>query len=402
MKRVVSIFILVWFLMCANAGVRTYQFVSASWGSKTLGGTCDQQTDGWTCDKAAYDYAAGYINAAGQPYSAGVGVTTGTSNAGATSILSFTGVTEVAFNYCQNSSKGRGAIYVQVGNNPADSIVITKPASGTGTINRDTTLVLSASYDGQVKFWVRCTENRITIASITITATAAGDSQQTDYVYRRVHSTSELQDGDIVVLACPSQGMLMGYYDETVSRNNIHAKRCTFAQGGEICYANEDAWYSLEVSTLNGQTVYAFRNEAYIDDWYLVATGGNPSNGDNNYLTEWNHCYDEKAYGNYGYWSISFAGDSAIICNQGNSRSRYIQYNPNKANSKPLFGCYPSPYLFGPHIYRLSEEPLLSTPVEEVKIEDIEQSNSSHTKVEKLLHHGRLYLRRNNQIINLY
>ena len=58
------------------AGVTTYTFTSKDWKSKVDATTCDGKTDGWVCDKEAYDYSQGYTDATGRVYSRGVSVKT--------------------------------------------------------------------------------------------------------------------------------------------------------------------------------------------------------------------------------------------------------------------------------------------------------------------------------------
>lgn len=373
------------------AGTRTYTFTSASWGSKTLSGTCDNRTDGWVSDKAGYGYNAGYYNAEDRLYSAGVQVSTSVSPAGATSVLRFESVTAVTFNLCLNSSKGRGVIYVDIDHQPADSLVITKPAtSGSGVYNRDSTIVLSAPASGQVSFRVKCTENSIYIHSITIHASDSDASEQTEMVFRRVGSVNELLDGDTVMIGVPSEKKLMSYFDETFSQNNIRAIGGSFSHDGSICYgalrpySSEDAYYTIH--RVN-DSVFYLQDEEHYEEAYLVASGGQTKNR----LAVWTHLYDEGTYGPYGYWVIRIEGDSAIIRNCGNSLAKYIQYNPNAAVSinKSLFACYPTPYLYTPSIYRLHRESIITSAP---------QTAEQPARASLFIRDGRLYIRHNNQI----
>ena len=111
--------------MSMYAGITTYTFTNKNWGSKVGAEVCDGTTDGWTCDKAGYEYLTGRPDAQGRWYSQGVSVKTGeTNDAGATSVIAFTNVRQLTLNFCQNSSKGKGVFYYQVGSAPYDSLII--------------------------------------------------------------------------------------------------------------------------------------------------------------------------------------------------------------------------------------------------------------------------------------
>ena len=92
------------------AGVTTYTFTSLKWASMVDAAVCDGITDGWISDKDATEYNAGRTAADGRLYSCGVGVKTGTSGAGATSVQTFEEVRRITVNFCQNSSKGKGTL----------------------------------------------------------------------------------------------------------------------------------------------------------------------------------------------------------------------------------------------------------------------------------------------------
>ena len=128
----------------AYAGVTTYTFTSMNWASKVGADVCDGVTDGWVSNLAGSEYMTGRTDAQGRLYSQGVSVKTGTSGAGATSVIAFTNVRQMTLNFCQNSSKGKGVFYYQVGDAPYDSLVITKPeTSGSGVFLRDSVLRLA-------------------------------------------------------------------------------------------------------------------------------------------------------------------------------------------------------------------------------------------------------------------
>ena len=119
MRKGLAIIILALLCNTLLGGVTTYTFTSKDWKSKVDATVCDGKSDGWICDKEAYDYSQGYTDAAGRIYSRGVSVKTGTSGAGATSVVSFENVQMIDINFCQNASKGKGSIFVQVGENEA-------------------------------------------------------------------------------------------------------------------------------------------------------------------------------------------------------------------------------------------------------------------------------------------
>ena len=105
MKRKIGLFFILFVTVYAYAGITTYTFTSASWASKVGSEACDGQTDGWTCDKAGYEYMTGRTDAEGRLYSQGVSVKTKeTNDAGATSVISFTIVRQMTLNFCLNSS----------------------------------------------------------------------------------------------------------------------------------------------------------------------------------------------------------------------------------------------------------------------------------------------------------
>ena len=163
----VGSFVLCTLLLCTlffplhlTAGVTTYTFTSLKWASKVEATPCDGVSDGWISDKDASDYNAGRTYADGSLHMAGVSVKTGTSGAGATSVQSFEEVRQISFNFCQNASKGKGTINVQIGENEPQIITIHKPAvSGTGDLNRDSVIAFDTPQTGKIKFWVNCTEN---------------------------------------------------------------------------------------------------------------------------------------------------------------------------------------------------------------------------------------------------
>ena len=338
MRKQLSLLFAVFFSAYLSAGVTTYTFTSIQWNSQVNATPCDGKSDGWVCDQAASEYMSGRNDAQGRLYSKGVSVKTGTSGAGATSIVTFEQVRRITINFCQNSSKGRGTIYVQIGNNKPDSIVVTKPAtSGSGVYNRDSIIQLTTPLTGKIKFWVTCKENAINIHSITIRSANGGTSPFTMDTYQLVTNINQLQDSDQVIIGVAKENCneIMGYFDENNSSNNIHAIKASYSPDRTQVVPDDRAIYTLRIADLNGQKAYVFQDELRYKEAYLVASGGKTKNR----LALWNKLIDEKTYGNYGYWSIDIhPNGEAVITNKGNSVSKIIQYNA--VNNPTLFGCY--------------------------------------------------------------
>ena len=336
MQKRLLITILLFLPLMLRAGVTTYTFTSIKWASKVGATACDGKTDGWVCDKEASEYNAGRIYADQSLHMAGVSVKTGTSGAGCTSVLSFEDVRQVTVNFCQNASKGRGTIYVQVGQT-TDSIVVTKPASGQGDLNRDSVISFATPVSGKIKLWVTCKENAININTITIRSGAGGSTVFTMDTYQLVTDVEQLEDSDQVIFGVYKEGVnyIMGYYDEMESVNNIHAIKGRYSADRTQVDQDERAIYTLHITDLNGQKAYIFQDELRYEEAYLVASGGSTKNR----LALWTDVVSEKSYGNYGYWTITIEnGGEAVITNLGNSLAKIIQYNAS--NNPTLFACY--------------------------------------------------------------
>ena len=340
MKRTFFILLTLYATMAVYAGITTYTFTSIQWASKVGATTCDGVTDGFVCDKPASEYMTGRTDGQGRLYSQGVSVKTGTSGAGATSVLTFDGVRRVTFNFCQNSSRGKGVIYVQIGENQPDSIVISKPlTSGSGVYMRDSVITYTEPQTGKIRFWIKCTENAININSISIRASTGGSSPFTMDTYQLVTDVAQLEDSDQIIfgVANPAINYIMGYYDENVSVNNIHAIKGKYTTDRTQVEPDDRAIYTLRKTTLNGATAFIFQDEIRYEEAYLVASGGQTKNR----LALWTHVTDEKTYGNYGYWDITIQSNGeAVIKNMGNSLGKYLQYNAS--NNPTLFACYAS------------------------------------------------------------
>ena len=326
-------------LLCNTlfAGITTYTFTSKDWKSKVDATACDGKTDGWVCDKEAYEYSEGYTDAAGRVYSRGVSVKKSTTGAGATSVVEFEDVRMIDINFCQNASKGKGSIFVQVGGNEAYELVINAPQKGQGQYNRDTTLRIATPETGKVRFWVECTENAININTLSIRSSNGGSSPFTTETYQLVTAAEQLQDKDQIIIGVhhPDVTKIMGYFDESVSQNNIHAIAGKYSDDRMQVSPNDEAIYTLHRGELDGNVAYYIEDSIRYGGAYLVASGGKTKNR----LALWDKLYDDKTYGNYGYWDITIANDGeATIKNLGNSVGKYLQYNAS--NNPTLFGCY--------------------------------------------------------------
>ena len=337
MRKGLAIIILALLCNTLLGGVTTYTFTSKDWKSKVDATMCDGKSDGWICDKEAYDYSQGYTDAAGRIYSRGVSVKTGTSGAGATSVVSFENVQMIDINFCQNASKGKGSIFVQVGENEAYELVINRPPKSQGQYNRDTTLQIDIPETGKVRFWVNCTENAININTLSIRSSNGGSSPFTTDTYQLVTALEQLQDNDQIIIGVhhPDVMKIMGYFDESVSQNNIHAIYGKYSDDRMQVSPNDEAIYTLHRTELDNKVVFYIEDSIRYGSAYLVANGGKTKNR----LALWDNLYDENTYGNYGYWDITIANDGeATIRNLGNSVGKYLQYNAS--NNPTLFACY--------------------------------------------------------------
>lgn len=332
-------------LLCTThtfAGITTYTFTDKQWASKQGTVACDGKTDGWISDKDGTEYNSSY--------QIGVKVTAEGTGAGATSVQSFTNVRRLTINYA-TTTKGQGSIRVQIGeNSPIDSLfTLSNP------YNRDLTIVLPGEQTGKITFTVNCTRNSIFLNSISIRSAEGASPEFTQSAFRLVTDVHTLRDSDQVIfgIADGTTPMLMGYYNETVSKNNIHAITGIYSADRNTVNANDNAIYTLrKVADSNGDTAYMFQDEIRYEEAYLVANGGKTKNK----LALWTN-YTSKEYGDYGIWTMSIARDgAATIMSQGTSTGKYIQYN----SADKLFGCYAEPGKFIPVcIYR--EVPAIGT-----------------------------------------
>ncbi len=125
----------------------TYTFTSTSWAATP---------DDWTCDK----------NASATGDSRGISIQAAASGAGATSPVTFTGVSNVTMTLSK-SSKGVGSVDIYVGETKI------------GTQSSFTTTATAYSFDvnnldGSVKFVVNCSTSTLYVKDISITAAGTG------------------------------------------------------------------------------------------------------------------------------------------------------------------------------------------------------------------------------------
>ena len=135
-----------------NAWGQTYTFSSKSWADAT---------NSWTSNKDGYQYNN---NNSG---TSNVQVTSGCSEAGATSKSSFSNITSITVN-AATTSKGVGNITIKVGDGEAQTICsLSKNQTFT-----DYTLNYNSPVNGTVTFVVNCSTNSMYLHSITVTCAA--------------------------------------------------------------------------------------------------------------------------------------------------------------------------------------------------------------------------------------
>lgn len=330
----------------AVAGITTYTFTSAQWTSKQGTTACDGTTDGWRCDKAGESLSTSY--------QFGVKVTAGFSGAGATSVLTFHKVQRLTFNYA-TTTKGVGSLHVQVGENaPIDTLLaIANPN------NTNYTLVLPEEQTGQIQFAVNCSKNSIFLNSITVYSEDGAAPDFTQTTYRLVTDLSQLQDSDQVMIgvADGSTHKVLGYYDESVSKNNIHAITGAYSADGSTIEPNEAAIYTLrKVTDTDGTLCFVLQDELRYEEAYLVANGGKSKNR----LAAWD-AYTSPTYGAFGLWTISvIPSGEATIVNRGTSLANTLLYNA----TDDIFACYAQAAKYTPvALYRATPAPPTDQPV---------------------------------------
>lgn len=331
MKRIIILLLTVVSFCGLQAGITTYTFKAENWTSNPA--------DGWVSDKDGESFES--------TYQKGVKVTANYSGAGATSVNTFTNVRRITLNYA-TTTKGAGSFRIQVGENtPIDTTVTVT------TSNKDMTIVLPASQTGKIKFTVNCSKNSIWLYQVIIRSEDGVSPAFTQDMFKLVTSVGQLQDSDQIIIGVHKEGVnkIMGYFDEDVSQNNIHAINGKYSADRTTVEANDYAIYTLRTAPEKGKSAYYIQDELRYELAYLVASGGQTKNR----LALWTSLVDDKTYGDYGYWNISIAADgAATIQNLGNSLGKYLQYNAT--NNPTLFGCYPTENSQTPvAIYRLTK-----------------------------------------------
>lgn len=319
MKRTLSLMLLLAACSLLHAGMTTYTFTSASWASKNGTVLTDRTTDGWLSDKDAESYSSSY--------QLGAKVTAGYSGAGAHTVRSFSNVRRLTLNYA-TTTRGAGRFHVEVGDWQLDTAVVVS------TINRDLTITLPATKTGTIRVRVDCTTNSLFLYQVSVRSDDGAATPFTQATYRLVTDAAQLQDSDRIILGVPSANAIMGYFDESVSKNNIHAIAGSFTDEGTVVREDDRAVYTLYRAALGTTPCFLIVDCLRYEEAYLVASGGQTKNR----LALWDDP-QSSVYGDYGCWDISVAADGeAAIMSLGTSAGKYLQYNAS--NSPTLFGCY--------------------------------------------------------------
>lgn len=339
----------------------TYTFTSKAWASKVGTVLTDGKTDGWVAVKDAHAYQQGYDTPQGVT-NRGMQVTAKTSGAEALSVVSFNNVRSLRINYCTNNKAGAGTLVFWIGGNDSVVAAVNAPDAD-GNINRDIELRLPEPQSGKIRFKINCTANSLYINSLNIKADNAGPSVGglTRDIFRIVTGVEQLQDGDEVMfgVADPEKDYVMGVFDENISRNNIHALHAVYSSDRSSVNEIAEAVYTLQRRHDGGTGTGYFTFRDYTG-WYAVASGGNPNNGNNNYLTAWDTVYSPN-YGLYGGWDIAIAdGGEATLRSLGRSRSSLLQFNPN--GTTPIFACYNDFSQTAVALYKREKAPDEGTP----------------------------------------
>ncbi len=350
MRKTLLILVLGMSTLLLQATTTTYTFTNAQWGSKVGTITCDNVTDGWKSTDE------------GSTFTTGQGVTIYSSGDGtgeAMSYIQWTNIRKVIVHYCTNSSNGAGTVAITIGDD--DTTMTQSVTKEGGTTIRDMEFPLLTEKSGRVTLSVHCTTNSIHIYGISIKADNCSPAVFTNKTYHLMTNLNEIGDSAWVMfgIADGKTNKVMGYFDESVSKNNIHAISAKYDATREYVNGNEEVTYLIKPAISEGKKQASYT--IYDPYWaaYLVANGGKTKNA----LRVWNKCYDEGTYGDYGYWDIDIAADGkATIMSLGNSLGKYIQYNP----SFDLFGCYPNLQMTDVAIYKQEEEKDLSKVIIQV------------------------------------
>ena len=347
-RKSILLGLMTFFSMSLFATSTTYTFTNQTWSSKVGTISCDGTTDGWTNIMPAKEFWAGQgakVNVKSSDYD---------GEAKTESVISFENVRKVIVHYCTNSKKGAGSISVLID----DTTMTANPTTEGGTTVRDMVFELQKERTGKITLDVKCTTNAIFINGITIKADNGSGEEFSAKVYHLVTDVAQLKDSDIIMIgiADGKTNKVLGYFDESISKNNIHAVSAKYSDNREYVNGIEDVSYVLRTATSEkGQkacyTIYDPFAEAFV-----VASGGKTKNA----LRIWDKAYDPNTYGDYGYWDIQVAanGEATIMC-LGNSLGKYIQYNP----TFNLFGAYQEMKMTPVSIYRQEEAKDLTKPL---------------------------------------
>ena len=360
MKKVILIAAVMLGSVAACAMSTTYQFTSLKWASKVGSVACDGTSDGWKAEANGEGYSAGTVYPSDQMlHNAGIQVTEALSGKKVTSVIDFQNVRKVIVNYYVSSS-GNGDITIAVGDTTMSKTVNKAMKTNQDySLNEDVEFVLHNERSGKVVLSVEnITKSSVYINTITIKADNGSGDVFSTKVYHLVTDKAQLKDSDLIMIgvADGTTNKALGYYDADVSKNNIHAVNAKYDAMREYINSNEEVTYLLNTAVAPKSGTASFTiMDPYVEA-YLVASGGQTKNK----LTIWDKAYDEKSFGEYGYWDIQIAADGkATIKSLGSSLGKYIQYNA----SDVLFGCYAAETMTAVSIYRQEEAKDLTQPM---------------------------------------
>jgi len=348
-------FLILGLLVSALSGFATsttYVFTSAAWKSQVGSIVCDGTTDGWVSIKNGASYDAGRTWADGRLHGAGIKIEKAQTGAGATSVIVFENVRKVIVDFCVTSN-GKGDITVQIGDTTMSQTVNKAMKTDNDySLNEEVTFALKSEKSGKIKLSVEnLTNSSVYIRAITVKADNGSGEVFSNKVYHLVTNVSQLKDSDLIMIgvADKSVNKALGYFDESISKNNIHAVSAKYDSEREYINANEEVTYVLRTAVSEHGKQPSFTIIDPYAEAYLVASGGQTKNA----LRLWDKAYDPKTYGDYGYWDITVSAEGkATIKSLGNSLGKYIQYNP----TFDLFGCYQAETMTAVSIYRQEEQ----------------------------------------------
>ena len=348
MRKSIILGLMTIFALSLHATSTTYTFTKENWASKVGTIACDGTTDGWKSIMPGKEFWSGQglkVNRQSSDYD---------GEAKAESVIEFQNIRKVIVHYSTNSSKGAGTISVAVG----DTTMTADPTTEGGTTVRDMIFPLLKERTGKITIDVKCTTNAIYIYGITIKADNGSGEAFSAKVYHLVTDVAQLKDSDIIMIGISDgkTNKVLGYFDESISKNNIHAVNAKYSDNREYVNGIDDVSYVLRTATSEKGKKACFTIIDPFAEAYVVASGGKTKNA----LRIWDKAYDPNTYGDYGYWDIQIAasGEATIMC-LGNSLGKYIQYNP----TFDLFGAYQEMKMTPVNIYRQEEAKDLTKPL---------------------------------------